>query len=273
MGLCGKVNPFDGCDESSDDFFISPQSGNPCDCTKIIGRDHLKMKRARKFRCKSKRISLLALPRYLTKKHCVEEPESAKTTIEIIRPNEEQTPVRIQWLAYPKVRKLVSSREEYKQIVDREWFGRFDTLIKRSMLTMYSRLSNVQLPSKCERRKWTSADWKRHCEWLKKNALPRPIQKPLPINRERIPLEQLTPSIQKLANPRYPRSKYRQHCGYVSTVKDAAQIYQPTDRIMSLAIPKQRDIEEETKELTTFGVSPAALMYKPSKFLWKLSVF
>lgn len=274
MVLCHQIDPFAGCDDSSDEnsinesSLINQQSSNdPCDCSKIMGRDHLKSKRARKFRCNSKRIKLLSQPKHLTNKHCVQEPEVKKPFVEILRPNDEQTPVRIKMLAYPKVRKLVSSREAYKQVVDKEWFGRFDTLIKRSMMTMYSRLSNVQLPDKCRHAKWTKEDWKRHCEWLKKNALPKTAKGPTMVERKKIPLNKLIPSMQKLAVPRHPRSKFRDHCGYVSTVKDATQFYQPSDRIISLAVPKQRGEEEELPEFKPFTVSPAALMYKPSKFV------
>lgn len=267
MVQCRQANPLEGCEEERDcsGFESSIKCPVKCDYTRIVGRDHLKQKRARKFKCKSKRIKILAQPKNYTQKYRQEEFEKGKPTIEVIRSYEEQTPVRIKMLAYPKVHQLVSSRDQYKQIVDKEWYGRFNSLINKSMLTMYSRLANVQLPDKSHGKKWTKADWQRHCEWLKKRALPKIPKESPPIKRKKAPLNDLAASIFTLSRPRDPRIKFHPRCGYVSTVKEESLLYKPTDRILKLAEPKNLKAEEVVEEFVPFQVNPTALKYNPSK--------
>lgn len=117
-----------------------------CICPRLFGMDHLKEKRLRALKCK-KRIRILAQPKHQCWKYIpqmVSRPANQK--IEIIRTYQEQTPVRIRLLAYPKVRKLLSARNEYKNFIDAAWLKRFDELIQTSLKTMYSRISNVHLP-------------------------------------------------------------------------------------------------------------------------------
>lgn len=235
-----------------------------CDCRKMCGSDHLKKKRARKFRCPSKRIVRLAEPKWVTTKCCEVEPANGRK-VEVIRPNCEQTPVRIKMLAYPKVRKLVASRLDYKRIVDKEWCNRFESLIHRSMLTMYSRLANVQAPCKAERKGWTREDWRRHCKWLKERAIPKRLKTLPQPRRRRVPLETLETSIKELSKPRHLRPRYKMRCGYVSVVKHGALLYQPTERILKLAEPKKFKEDDDPDEQKPFAVNPNALTYTPSK--------
>lgn len=272
MLSCHKSESFDdGCgDVSSIDEESSKckRQKTDCDCSKIVGNDHLKGKRARKFKCRSKRITNLAQPKWRTEKCCYETPISKGPEVEVIRPEVEQTPVRIKMLSYPKVSKLVSARDEYKRIVSKQWYDRLETYIQKSMMTMYSRLANCQLPDRTQHKKWTKADWKRHCEWMKKRALPKKLKvTPLKTKRKAVPLDSLFESIANLSKPRNPRKKYRFRCGYVSTVKEAAMLYQPTERILKLAAPKKpKELEEEEEDdVAPFHVNPRALEYKPSK--------
>lgn len=237
-----------------------------CDCSQIVGRDHLKTKRARKFKCNSKRIRRLAEPKWVTPKCCQSHEPPRGPHIEVSRPAEEQTPVRIKMLAYPKVEKLVASRDAYKKIVDKQWYDRLETYIGKSMKTMYSRLANCQLADHLEKKKWTREDWKRHCEWLKKRAIPKkPINGPARAKRQRVPLDNLLPGLDRLAKPRHPVQKFRFRCGYVSTVKETALLYNPTERILKLALPKESQVEEKDDDVMPFAVKPAALEYQPSK--------
>lgn len=260
--ISGSVNDEINSDENS----LCKRSPPRTLCKNIVGRDHLKMKRARRFRCKSKRIINLAQPQYLTEKYSEQILPQKKTSVEIVRAHEEQTPVRINLLAYPKVRKLISSREAYKGVVDKQWYGRFEDLIKRSMFTMYSRLANVQLPEKSQRNKWTKADWQRHCEWLKKRALPKREKHPQPVERKKVPLSDLIASMHELSRPRNPRSKYSERCGFISTVKSSAKLYEPTERILKLAAPKFQKDEVDEDDLGPFHVNPNALSFKPCNF-------
>lgn len=261
QGECPKL-----VDNPSDDE-ASGRCLKPCNCAKIFGRDHLKSKRARKFRCKSKRIVCLAQPKYNTQKYCVDETASGKPAVEVTRTFEEQIPERIKFLAYPKVRKLVSSRDALKGIVDKQWYDRMERLIQRSMLTMYSKMANVKLPEKFQKhQKWTKADWQRHCEWLQKRAIPKNLRtfSTMEETQKRVPLEDLLESIQHLSRPRLPRPKYRPRCGYQSTVKPTALSYKPTERTLKLAGPKQRDIDDD-EDFQPFQVNPNALKFEPSK--------
>jgi hypothetical protein len=270
MVLCFKATDCDSdAYEEAPVKMKSLKCSEHCACVKIAGRDHLKTKRARKFRCRSKRIKRLALPKYYTPKYCEVEPEMSTGSVEIVRTYKEQTPVRIRMLAHPKIHHLVASRDAYKGMIDKEWHGRFENLIHRSMLTMYSRLANVQLPDKPQRKKWTRADWQRHCEWLKSRAVPKiPTVSP-PIKSKKVPIEKLMKSVYELSRPRHPRKKYRRHYGYVSHVKDATKFYEPTPRIMQLAVPKLKAGEDPTED-DSFHVKPSALKFNPSKF-WSSS--
>jgi Testicular haploid expressed repeat len=266
MVLCHHANSFLDSIKNDARENSCQEDVNPCECVKIIGRDHLKSKRARKFRC-NKRIRRLAQPKTYTRKYCEDETKSGKAAVEIIRTFEEQTPVRIKLLAYPKVRRLVSSRDAYKGMIDREWYERFEGLIRRSMLTMYSRLANVQLPDQSCRKKWTKEDWKRHCEWLKKRALPKmQIHQPAMI-RKKVPISALVASMFVLSRPRKPRNKFHPYCGYQSPVKDSALSYEPSDRILKLAAPKHPKDEDDDEEVfEPFQVNPRALKFQPSSF-------
>jgi hypothetical protein len=116
-----------------------------CICPKLFGMDHLKEKRLRAIKCK-KRIRVLAQPKHQCWKFASPEISPGKQRIEIDRTYQEQTPVRIRLLAYPKVRKLLAARNEYKNFIDKAWLTRFDALIQKSLRTLYSRISNVRLP-------------------------------------------------------------------------------------------------------------------------------
>lgn len=268
---------FNHCEGNSSSESASESFNCPtklCDCVQIVGHDHLKSKRARKFRCKNKRIRQLAEPKSFNQKYCEEVLRNTKTAVEIVRPSEEHLPMRIKMLSYPKVRKLISSRDTYKSLVERE---RFENLIRRSMLTMYSRLANVHPPcDPTKQKKWTKADWERHCEWLKKRAMPKMLKNPPPAKSgKKVPLQQLLMSMYALSRPRHPSQKYRPRCGYVSTVKASAQVYTPSERVLQLAVPKVKDADGED-DSDPFQIKPEALKAKPckmtsrEKILWLL---
>lgn len=249
----------------------------PFECKReIFGSHHLVLKRARKFRCKSKRILDLAQPKHFTPKYDSSvEDIPKKRKVETIRQYSDPLPTRIKLLALPKVRKLLANRDAYKEYydVERERIMRIENLASYSMLTMYSRLANVQIPERREqRKKWSRNEWKRHCEWMKKRACPKIRKSPPQPVREKVPLKQLIMSMYQLSQPRYPREKYIPPCGYESVVKDSAKEYEPTERIVKLAEPKKLPDEDEEEIYDPFEVNPNALSYKPSKRILELSV-
>lgn len=260
----------------------SKASQPPFECKReIFGSHHLVSKRARKFRCRSKRILNLAQPKHFTPKYDSSSSEDLPKTrkVEIIRHYSDPLPTRIKLLALPKVRKLLAARDEYREYydVDRERIIRIENLASFSMLTMYSRLANVQPRERQQqRKKWTRHDWKRHCEWLKKRACPKVRKYPPEISREKVPLRQLLESVYQLSQPKYHREKYLPPSGYEATVRDSAKEYEPTERIIKLAAPKKISAgdgnEEEEQSIDPFEVNPNALSYKPSKRILELSV-
>lgn len=147
MVLCKSFDPFAGCENTAP--LIDDEDVEKCEtiteCPKIK-KNSVCSRRPKKYHC-NKRIKRLAVPKSYTSKYCTESPAQT-SKVEVIRAYEEQTPVRIKLLAYPKVRKLISSRDQYREIVDAAWHKRFDVLIKKSMFTLYSRLANVQYPER-----------------------------------------------------------------------------------------------------------------------------
>lgn len=247
----------------------------PFECQReIFGSDHLTHKRIRKFCCKNKRIRLLAKPKHYTPKFLNENEIPNDKEIEVVHANEIELPTRIKLLAFPKVRKLIATRDAYQGgNVDKNRILKIENLASRSMLSMYSRLANVQFVSKPEKnKKWTKEDFARHCEWLKKRACPKPLRLPPKIKRKKVPLKKLLVSIYQLSIPRHPREKFLKHHGYKSVVKKSAMLYEPSDRINKLSVPRKIVIDDEFSEpLDPFVVNPSSLIYKPSRRIKELA--
>lgn len=247
---------------------------SPFDCNReIFGSHHLAKKRAKKFRCRSKRIRLLSQPKHSTPKYVSEPQLLIQKNIEIVRPYHDPLPTRIKLLAFPKVRKLLASRDAYRGQIERERIVRIENLASRSMLTMYSRLANVQMPSKQpQKTKWTREDWARHCEWLRKRACPKREILPPRIKRSKVPLKKLKASIQQLSQPRYYREKFLPSFGFESIVKDSAKLYEPTERIIKLSEPKKLvDDDAYDNEFDPYQVNQNALTYKPTTRIKELA--
>ncbi|CAO1421289.1 unnamed protein product [Diamesa tonsa] len=266
MVLCKSYDPYAGCENTEP---LSPvESIEECDLvTKCpaIKKNSLCSRRPKKYNC-NKRIKHLAVPRSYTSKYCTESPVKS-SIVEVIKANEEQTPVRIRLLAYPKVRKLISSRDQYRDYIDAAWFKRFDVLIKKSMHTLYSRLANVQYP---ERKRWEKEDWERHCEWLKKRACPK-IPKEAPrIIRKRAPLESLMVSAYSLSQPRHPQPKYKKVYEVPPVVPERVKTYVATERIAKLAKPKHPKDDSEV-EFDPFKVNSNAKLFKTTERLKDMS--
>ena len=263
-------------DSQFEGFYCSLKTGKrPLNCRKYFGSDHLKYKRQKRFKCKNKRIRTLAQPKYYTPKFVSNEGRNLDKNIEISRQINLST--RIRMLSVPKVRKLVASLEDYRKTVDNEKLGNINNLLHYSMMTMYSRLANVHLTeTRIPRRKWTAADWQKHCQWLKQRACPKKIPQPKKPQQKIVPLSELEASIHNLSQPRYPREKYRPTYGFQSGVRNSSKVYIPTKRMIQLSVPKRiKGLEEESEDLgdeakETFYANPNALKYNASKFLLKI---
>lgn len=238
----------------------------------------------KKFRCKSKRLKNLAKPKFITPKYSsLESVDENKFKVQII--GDEQTPVRIKMLSFPKVRKLVSTRDEFDGIVDQEWNERFKTLIDQSKATLYSRLANVTLPTaqkNLKRKKMTEEDRKKHNEWLIKRSEPKPIfvakhepKKSVYMKKYRPKSadEDLDEVLNRLSTPRKPRGKFKPFCGYKSAVQTSALRYNITERTLKLT---KRTVKtpapvEPQDEHDPFSVNPNALKSKPTKRIIELA--
>ncbi|KAG5670053.1 hypothetical protein PVAND_000339 [Polypedilum vanderplanki] len=232
-------------------------------CIHYFGSDHLKEERAKKFRCPSRRIRVLAQPKYLTRR--ILQPNQKVKKVQVIR--EYELPTRIKMLSIPKVRRLVASLDEYKNFISTHRIRNYDDLIQKSIRTMYSRLANVHMKKKRKPKKWTEEDKKRHCQWLQKRAVPK-VYKTLPktMPRKVVPLKKLQHSIFNLSRPRFPRQKYRPSYGYKSTVKDSAKLFIPSKRLLELSVAKKQfknenDDADVDEDFIPFQVKPEALKY------------
>lgn len=233
-------------------------------CTHYFGSDHLKEERAKKFRCPSRRIHVLAQPKYLTRR--VLQPNPKVKKVQVVK--EYELPTRIKMLSVPKVRRLVASLDEYKNFIDTHRIRNYDDLIQKSIRTMYSRLANVQLKKKRKPKKWTKEEMERHCKWMQKRALPKVIKTDPTMPRKAVPLKKLQHSIFNLSRPRFPRQKYRPSYGYKSTVKNYSTVYTPSRRLLELANPKpifRDDDDYDYEYFNAFQVKPEALKYTISK--------
>jgi hypothetical protein len=240
----------------------------------IFGSGHLLESKNKKFACKSDRIKYLAQPRHPVPKYNPPKVTRLRYNIPIVRLDEDnQLSTRIKMLSYPKVRKLISAKNEYKDFIDHDRLRRYDELIKESSMTMYSRLANVHLPEKRQSmpKKWTKEDWERHCEWLRKRSCPKEVKEYLPEPRYFVPLDDLQDSINNLSQPKKVRIREKylpevdrcRYCIYRPGEKRGAKyLSEPPERIMKLAKPKCLKEEEDDDDFQPFSVNPNALKYQ-----------
>ncbi|CAD6994252.1 unnamed protein product [Ceratitis capitata] len=95
-----------------------------------------------------------------------------KKPIEFVR--ETPTRTRTEQLALPAVRKLLLFKEDVKELFEPLRTFTINRLIRLSLLSVYSRLSNIQPPQKkVPVHKWDDAEWKKHIKYLKRLAKPK----------------------------------------------------------------------------------------------------
>ncbi|XP_065088925.1 uncharacterized protein LOC135710333 [Ochlerotatus camptorhynchus] len=214
----------------------------PCKCPMVncefSGQEKPTM--VRKYRT-SRRIHKLAKPKCRAAKFYQRPVSQYGRTIQMIRAYQEPyASTRLQQLAIPKVRKLIAARDAYRRFINRCWYDRFGKRIKRSMFTVYSRLANVQLPAtKSKSAKMTPEQWQQHQQWLSKNALPKPLKRPIMKLRRRLPLSELLDRILSLSAPRWERQKFTRPAK-LRPVKPGALKATASDRLKVLCIPKER---------------------------------
>lgn len=90
------------------------------------------------------RINQLAVPRIVTRPYCRPVVDLSKRPIELVRPPCIST--RLEQLALPPIRLLVSAYDMYRSTMDPKRLNKFNYHLQKSMLSMYSRLANAKLP-------------------------------------------------------------------------------------------------------------------------------
>lgn len=94
----------------------------------------------------------LAVPKCITQRYSPPEFDMKKRNIEIVQPSLNIT-TRLEELALPPVRCLVSAREEFKPILQPERVGKLNQYLQRSVLSRYNRLANSEMMQKMTTKK------------------------------------------------------------------------------------------------------------------------
>jgi Testicular haploid expressed repeat len=231
-------------------FFGYPR--NRCCCNKFdpIPKHHHHSGSA------TKRIALLARPKYYRPKFQRRPVQRYTRHIQVVRSLRFST--RLKQLAYPKVRKLLATKAEYKIGMDQQRLDRFNKTIKESLRSMYSRLHGVSLPLRKLHPRWTIQQWINHYEWLNERAQPKKVpSSPKPSGAKK-PLQELLPRLQELAQPKYITVKRLSD----PLVRHTALKYQPTERIGDLATPKMPRKKGRIRYSMYYRVKPGAKKFK-----------
>uniref|UniRef100_A0A1I8P8Q6 Testicular haploid expressed gene protein-like n=1 Tax=Stomoxys calcitrans TaxID=35570 RepID=A0A1I8P8Q6_STOCA len=217
-----------------------------------------------------------------------------KKPIEVIHLDQKEN-TRTEQLAYPKARKLLVFKDEIKKLFPPNRIINLNRLIRKSLLSLYSRLANVQPPEEMQPiKKWDRAEWTKHLKKLRKLAKPK-VAKPQPkIPNKRMPLQSMK-RYKNLSRPvkrdvlekpdwtlthelkRYKATKRLMNLAK-PLIRDTSMLYQElpikipqtvlkhkaTKRTLDLSQPKARKTSPEISE-NPFAISPNALKAKASK--------
>ncbi|XP_055849951.1 uncharacterized protein LOC129914637 [Episyrphus balteatus] len=294
----------------------SIRSKQPSDC--IIGRhptatcfakdickEYLKLaKRLQKLqpRPHQRRTRNLARPKYVTPKKLPATSSNSNYSrkADIIR--ELPSLTRTEQLAYPRVRKILPIREDFKDVLGAGRVQVLSRTMRKSLFSLYSRLANCQPPEeKMIIEKWTKKEWAVHRRYLSKLAQPKKIFKPLkavhmwkdisimdrfkylckPKDRSEhiVPKWELTSGLKKykptpiIINLSKPKETNENlfHQTLPIKINPGALQYKATDRILQLATRAEKRTGESILKENPFSVAPNALKAKPSDRVVELS--
>ncbi|EDW67331.1 sperm microtubule associated protein 2-like [Drosophila virilis] len=212
---------------------------------------------------KRKRIMDLAIPRnpqcrFLPRCSC-----PFKRTIEIV-PADFPMHTRTEQLALPTVRRLLHRRNEAISSGDKIGEGILNRWLRYSLMSLYSRLGNLQpLQKPVIKKKLTAKQKKKREMYIKKLAKPKvPKKQPAP---ERKAGEVDQRRLKKLSRPKVYLEDVKQEWEITPSMRN----YKATDRVKKLAEPVARP-NVHTNE-NPEKVSPNALKYKPSERIKEMS--
>ncbi|XP_039951850.1 uncharacterized protein LOC126765268 [Bactrocera neohumeralis] len=208
---------------------------------------------------KNKRIWALAEPRrqtgkYLTPCFC---PEIGNRKVEIVR-DDMPSRTRTEQLAFPPVIRLMQlkERDSFKSFSNQRK-STVNRMLRKSMLSLYSRLSNKQPPTKKEKpKKLTDAEETLRQERLKKLAKPR-----VDINKEEEKKEKAA-KLEKLEKAK--QQKIPKGYGFMVKPKGAGSALR---RFKNLSKPRQYESDEPKEWVLTNNMK----YYTPSDRILKIS--
>ncbi|XP_067624967.1 uncharacterized protein [Eurosta solidaginis] len=206
---------------------------------------------------KNKRIWALAAPKHQTGKFvtpcfC---PEVGNRKVEIVR-EYEASRTRTEQLSFPSVNRLMElkARDSFKSFPNQRKCT-VNRMLRKSMLSLYSRLSNKQAPEKqVKPRKLTDAEKKERQERLQKLAKPNFDKGKQEEKKKRVKEEE------QKAKQQMPSKILR----YLDKPKGAGSSLK---RIKNLAKPKQYEFDEPKEWALTNNLKS----YTPSQRMLKLS--
>ncbi|XP_055904430.1 uncharacterized protein LOC129940193 [Eupeodes corollae] len=209
---------------------------------------------------------------------------------------------RTQQLAYPRVRNILPIRKYFRNILGRRRLQVLNTTLKKSMLSVYSRLADCQPPEeKKPVQKWTEKEWTAHRRYLHNLAQPKKKFKPpkqvhmwkdilimnrfkylcKPKDRPEVPapkweltkgLKNYEPTeiILRLSKPKEIDENVH-HQSLPVKIPHGALKYKPTERILQLTTQAEKRLGESDLKENPFGVAPNALKAKASQRIVELA--
>ncbi|XP_075170361.1 uncharacterized protein LOC142242681 [Haematobia irritans] len=185
--------------------------------------------------------------------------------IELIHLDQREN-TRTEQLSYPKARKLLVFKEEIKKLFPPERIMNLNRLIRKSLLSLYSRLANVQPPDEIQViKKWDRAEWAKHLKRLRKLARPKIAKTQPRIPNKRMPLKNMR-RYKYLSKPLKREVLEKPDW----TLSYEMKSYKASDRLMNLAKPVIRDTSMLYQELPV-RIPQTVLKYKASKRTLDLS--
>ncbi|XP_073815004.1 uncharacterized protein [Musca autumnalis] len=182
-----------------------------------------------------------------------------KKPVEMVHLDQREN-TRTDQLSYPKARKLLVFKEEIKKRFPPDRIMNLNRLIRKSLLSLYSRLANVQPPEeKKPINKWDRAEWAKHLKRLRKLARPKIPKAPPRIPNKRMPLKRMR-RYKFLSKPLKRKVEDKPDWTLTYEMKK----FQASDRLKDLAKPMIRDTSMLYQELP-IKIPQTALKYKASK--------
>uniref|UniRef100_A0A1A9W3T4 Testicular haploid expressed gene protein-like n=1 Tax=Glossina brevipalpis TaxID=37001 RepID=A0A1A9W3T4_9MUSC len=192
-------------------------------------------------------------------------PCKLKKPIEIVH-LEKRGHTRTEQLAYPTVRRLMLFKKDVANLFDPYRLVNLNRVIRKSLLSVYSRLANIQPPQEKKKiTKWDKTDWAKHTIILVKLAKPKKTFEEKKPPSPSMPLKKMK-RYKSLALPK----KHEELEKPVWILTISMSRYKASERTKTLAKPTERDASQLHRELPV-EIPRGALKHKASKRTVELS--